>query len=401
MLRICLRIPSFVSRLNLRLAMIAYTLACLPVSPRALAGPYVVDLHPLCVGVSGYAPNGGEGQSVGAKNIFSMDGVNGSITHALLQNGAAQVTDIHPTNLTAFQNSVANATDGVQQAGYGSGLRGTFVHALMWNGTADSAVDLNPGNLGINFSIASGVGGGQQAGLGSGTSTGGQFHAIVWSGTSNSAVDLNPPGIVQSMASATDGNRQVGSISSGFSGTNHAMVWSGTPSSGIDLHSTTLHGLTDSVALGVSLNQQVGYAYDRATSFYNHALLWNGTADSVVDLSPPGFTNSIATATNGMNQVGYGSGIGSEYSFHALLWNGTADSAVDLQLLLPPGYYASSASVIDAAGNIYGTAMAAGGRYAVEWAVPEPSSLFGVIVVVALVLRPQCHRPRLMTSIST
>src|SRR5690348_8397181 len=110
MLRICLRIHSFVSRLKLRLAVIAYVLACLPAAPPALAGPYaVVDLHVLSLGASGYAPNGDGGQFVGAKNIPSPEGVNGTITHALLQNGSAPAIDIHPTNLTAFQNSIANA----------------------------------------------------------------------------------------------------------------------------------------------------------------------------------------------------------------------------------------------------------------------------------------------------
>src|SRR5262245_5281730 len=90
--------------------------------------------------------------------------------HAVLWSSGGGL-DLHPTNLTGFSNSGAVATDGIRQAGYGSGSAtgGDDVfhsHALLWSGTADSAVDLHPTNLnGFSFSTAYSISGTQQVGL--------------------------------------------------------------------------------------------------------------------------------------------------------------------------------------------------------------------------------------------
>ena len=372
----------------------ALTLLCAFQAQIALARPYgLVEIHALSTGMSVFAPNADGGQAVGGINLLSPKGINGSITHAMLQNGAAPATDIHPTLLTTFQNSYASATDGIQQVGYGSGARAAFVHALLWRGTADSAVDLNPSSLGITYSIAHGVGHGWQVGLGYGVVTDFQFHAVVWAGTADSAVDLNPAGAVESLAVATDGAGQVGYSRFVANGPNHAMLWAGTAASAVDLHPTTLGNLTHSIADGIGGGQQVGYGYNRTGTAIGHALLWTGTADSVVDLNPNGQTNSSASATNGVNQVGAGSGFGGDSNSHALVWSGTADSVVDLHVLLPAGLFSSSADFIDAAGNVYGTARDGHANlYAVEWAIPEPSSVYVLIAVASMRL---CRRGRI------
>ncbi|HTV46819.1 MAG TPA: sigma-70 family RNA polymerase sigma factor [Phycisphaerae bacterium] len=93
-------------------------------------------------------------------------------------------------------------------------------------------------------------------------------------------------------------------------------------------------GLSQASAMGIWGNQQVGIAYNDAST--QHAMLWLGTAASVVDLNPNGFLISAAYATNGRQQVGYGRDQAGQ--FHALQWNGSAAKYADLN---PDGFAAS------------------------------------------------------------
>jgi hypothetical protein len=110
--------------------------------------------------------------------------------------------------------------------------------------------------------------------------------------------------------------------------------------------------------------------------FHNHALLWRGSAASVVDLNPRGFVESLVHGTNGEEQVGIGDGPATGGEGHALLWRGSAASVVDLHAFLPPGFVHSSASAIDAAGNVVGSASTVtgptGDAYAILWKRNEP-----------------------------
>src|SRR3989304_6317041 len=106
--------------------------------------------------------------------------------------------------------------------------------------------------------------------------------------------------------------------------------------------------------------QQVGYGHGSASDNNEHALLWNGSAESVVDLNPRGFYGSYPT--------GYGA--------HAYVWSGSPESAVDLQQFLPNGFVDSTATSIDAQGNIVGFAWDGNNQYhAILWQpVPEPGT---------------------------
>jgi hypothetical protein len=132
------------------------------------------------------------------------------------------------------------------------------------------------------------------------------------------------------------------------------------------------------LAMGVEGNEQVGYGMRVGTGSY-HALLWQGSAGSVVDLHPFEFGESMAAATNGINQVGRW--VSTSHRAHALVWSGSATSFVDLQSYLPSIYPESEATDIDALGNIVGIAYDIDGTpHAVAWLVPEPASIWLVLL---------------------
>ena len=314
--------------------------------------------------------------------------------HALLWTASGAV-DLNPTTLTGFPYSQANGTCGTQQVGtiyqsnYNARTGVLYVgNAALWTGTAASVVDLNPGILGTDAgSSANGTSGTQQVGVGAGSATGGNNHAMLWNGTAASAVDLNPSalGVFWSDAFATNGDQQVGTgfYSLPTNDNSHAFLWNGTAASAVDLTPTLLSGITNSVALGTSGTQQVGYGSNDGSTTANQALLWTGTADSAVDLNSASFgiSSAEAFATNGVNQVGFGYGneTGGFYD-HALLWSGTADSVVDLHNVLPTSLVTSEATSIDSSGNVYGFAIGTfnnlHGEFAVEWSpVPEPTTV--------------------------
>ena len=325
------------------------------------------------------------GQSVG--NAFESE-YNYS-GHAFLWSApSGSVTDLNPTPL-GFTSSLAEATNGPQQVGYGFTPEYPLGHALLWSGSAASAIDLNPPGFGSSSAV--GMDATQQVGGGMPISSSTGFaHALLWSGTAASAVDLNPTGYAGSGALAVSGDQQVGSAILNFplapDNQDQAFLWSGTAASAVDLDPP---GFNQSIADGTNGSQQVGYGDDTTTGGIEHALLWNGNAASAVDLNPSGFIRSYAVATNGIEQVGYGYTTPNGGYRQALLWSGTAASAIDLQSLLPAsgGWSVSDTYSIDAEGNVFGSAYGAynglAGEFAVEWSpVPEPGT-FTLLVVTA------------------
>lgn len=237
------------------------------------------------------------------------------------------------TNLlgvAAPYTAILSAMSGNQQGGLYNG-------AALWTGTPESRVDM--GGLQIL-----GMAPGQQAGT-TLVDVGGSehTHAAIWSGTSQSLVDLNPTGFGDSMAYATDGQRQGGYVRiSSTMGGHMAAMWSGTASTFVNLNP---QWSSYSEIRGMVPGQQVGSAQPIGT-LPMHATIWNGTAQSAIDVDPfPGGGGSYLLATTGSVQVGNASVPG--YSFqHAGVWFGTAASFVDLHQFLPPGYAASAATTV-------------------------------------------------------
>lgn len=300
-------------------------------------------------------------------------------------------------------DSIAVYMSGDQTVGSGFNEAGSYNHALLW--TATGVVDLNPTNLGVSYSIASATEGNQQVGYGVGT--GNNYHALLWTGTSASVVDLNPTnlGFVSSLAYGTNDSQQVGcGATSGNPNNPVALLWNGTAASAVDLNPTKL-GITNSFAYGTSGTQQVGagWGYNEFTGeSFGGAMLWTGTAASAVDLNPTnlsGIDDSEALATNGTQQVGFGY---NDYNVWggscALLWSGTAASVVDLQTLLPSTgtWTSSSADLIDSSGNVYGWASGTfdnvTGTFAVEWSVPEPATASMLLIAGAGILMRRRRR---------
>jgi hypothetical protein len=168
----------------------------------------------------------------------------------------------------------------------------------------------------------------------------------LWRGTSGSFVDLHPPGAAQSLAFATDGVRQGGTVRWQFAGTAHAALWSGTSQSLVDLSPSGQY----SEVYGMAPGTQVGYVYTNG-SF--HAAVWRGSAQSFVDFNGPE-QGSQLNATTGRIHVGDGAGpgVGAE---HALINFGRPQAWLDLHQFLPSGYtsFSSAAAVFQDGPTLY------------------------------------------------
>jgi len=139
------------------------------------------------------------------------------------------------------------------------------------------------------------------------------------------------------------------------------------------------------MAYGVKGGQQVGIAYDYAT--IPHAALWSGSANSLVNLHPSGWYGSAAYDLAGGQQVGVVYNY-SNLSF-AALWSGSASSFVNLHAFLGPQFIASVASGITHENGVtyvvgYGLDGSTQLLEAVMWVIPEPASLLGLGLALAL-----------------
>jgi hypothetical protein len=125
--------------------------------------------------------------------------------HAMLWTGTAgSCVDLHPTSGLVFM-SEAYGVGGGQQVGGGQEVGGSNWHAFLWTGTAESIIDLNP--IGLDTCVANATNGIQQVGFGRGEATGSENHAIVWNGSAESYIDLHqylPSEYLKSEAVAID-----------------------------------------------------------------------------------------------------------------------------------------------------------------------------------------------------
>jgi len=133
-------------------------------------------------------------------------------------------------------------------------------------------------------------------------------------------VNLHPVGATESMALGISQGQQVG-FAKYSSVSSTAVLWAGSAATAVGLYPVSGG---NSTASGVWNGQQAGGALVGGVV---HASVWSGTIASRVDLNPMGASYSQASAIRGGQQVGW-SVFGS--TSHASLWSGTAASWVDL-----------------------------------------------------------------------
>ncbi len=315
------------------------------VGPVALAQWTFTNLHPTGAAESAAM---GVGAAGGTVRVVGYAGVGANYHAALWGTTAATFVDLHPVT-TAGPNSIAHATDGVQQVGvvFSSSPIGA---ASIWTGTAASWQSVTPvvpfGTVGVIYGVAANV----QVGA---TTTGGT--GISRQATSWSAVGglLNRGGTA---LLATDGASHVGySGGQGFpipSAVN-AGLWLGSNVAGTSLHPAGMHS---SSAAGVSGAQQVGWYQTSQFSDSRRACLWTGTGASKVDLHPATAVRSEATGVSAGVQVGsvYVTDPANPFGTvsRAAAWSGTAASFVNLHDVLPPTYATSVASGVWSGGGM-------------------------------------------------
>jgi hypothetical protein len=300
---------------------------------RDLRTGQVTDLHPSSVYYASAATGAGGGVQVGYADQNAPGGGGFVINHAYLWRPGLAPFNLHPA---AYTGSFGDDTDGVNHVG--SAWRGGFGgdhHALMWRGASpNNYVNLTPTHLGLTHAAALSIHGGRQVGTGWNRAAPNDRQAVLWSGTAASAVVLLPP---EGFTSAT---------------------------------AHTIHG-----------GEQIGEAFNHGQRG-RHAVVWHDAAGSAADLHPVGlgFEESEVLGTNGSRQAGSVYNVSVPGSSRAAVWAGTADSFVNLHDFLPAGYRSSSATGIDAEGNVYGSAVTTGGgSHLFVWRpVPEPSAAFAL-----------------------
>ena len=262
-------------------------------------------------GPSAYVSGVAGGVEVGA---IEVGGACSFVTHAVVWSGTSgSYVDLQPASSGAAGGSVATATDGTHEVGYGSTGTG-FTHAYIWTGTAASARDITPVD---ECAVAQGVSGDQVVGY------------------TQNCISYPPQG-----SEPTVWVKRVASVLS-------CACIAGTATA------------TDGA-------QEVGYVN---TGSNIHAMLWNGPTSQGIDLNPAITTTSQLYAVRNGRQVGCTLGTGpTGYQYNAALWQGTVASYVDLSALLPSGYAGSCAYGVDAYGNVSGYATdSTGVRHAIIW----------------------------------
>jgi len=202
------------------------------------------------------------------------------------------------------RGTVALATDGVTQVGYGYDYA-SVPHAFAWSGKAASILRLHGPPA-----IATGVSGKYIVGV---TAAG---KAILWSGTQGYYGSLPCPGCGSYAATGIDGIRAVGD--GAVMGAVHALFWPHLDGVPIDLNSAST---ASSSALAIRLTTEVGYATPNGVSV-PHAAVWNGSAQSYLDLHaflPAGYTQSAADAVDARGDVA-GVAVDSSGVLHAIVW---------------------------------------------------------------------------------
>ena len=177
----------------------------------------VIDLHPTGYVRSGAVATTGDRQG----GYATLPGPPGTVRPMLWSGTADSAVDLLPPG--GFAGAVTGmAAD--QQVGF-IGFEGGVTRATLWRGTAASAVDLDP-LTGFLRTTAEATNGVQQVGYGLGPATGGAEHALLWNG-SNVPLDLHaflPASATQSAAKGIDEHGNVVGHAT-FSQSTRAVMW--------------------------------------------------------------------------------------------------------------------------------------------------------------------------------
>jgi hypothetical protein len=282
-------------------------------------------------------PSGAEASEVwgGAAGVqVGMTRIAGKTRAASWRGSAATWMDHDPPGSV---RSMLYATDGARLVG-----------DVLTSETRYSLYIPTPVSPGVTFQrgVIFGTAGGQQVGqLLSGSFMSTSFSAVLWTGTPESMVTLAPTSsswnIYTSMARATDGVQQVGSVGvllNAWTGQSvqFASLWSGTASSWVPL------SFTESEAVGVHNGVQVGWTAAGVTN-PRFACLWRGTKESIQGMHPAAATSSVLVGVLDNHQVGAAQFGG---RWKAGIWSGTPESFENLDALVPTGFTGSWASSI-------------------------------------------------------
>jgi uncharacterized repeat protein (TIGR03803 family) len=243
----------------------------------------------------------------------------------------------------------------------GAGTLNSFSQALLWSGSAASVTNLSPS--GFKSATAWGISGSTM--VGDGVLNTGQTVALYWPAPiANFVINLNPTigrtAAVLSEALGISGNQEVG-YAEDSSGGYYAYLWAGSAPSAVDLHPA---GYVSSTAYATNGSQQTGFA--TLSSGYANAMRWSGTAASAQNLNPAGFVqsfaNGISSIESGAVAVGSAETSSGSSSAHAYAWG-----SVGAQDIHPTGFINSFATSISGTSIVgYGTTDA-GEQVALLW----------------------------------
>ena len=337
-----------------------------------------VDLTPSASGAA-------QAASLGAAAGYTSSQANAFTGRATVWSGEGAV-DMHPSFLDgAGARSVINGFADSLQVGSGAGTSTSNRNVpLVWKSTVESAAILS-----IPFTNAGGQANatdgvqivGSAVGLDRDGTTLGSTHALIWNVATGEAVDVGVDATLNDVAAG----QQVGTVLKGVA---NAALWQGTKSY------TLLHpkNAVVSVASGTDGVRQVGYAgFDIRVRVeavkgakdkrFNYAHVWSGTAASALNIHPYAsnadgalFEHSYAMKVNGSSIAGYVTVVTGTTTIglsRAVVWDSNYQ-ATDLQAFVPAGFISSMAYSVEESGRVVGVMTKADGtRHAVMW-IPNP-----------------------------
>lgn len=338
----------------------------------AFAQSYIAVELPQTPGYGYAAANGiGGGTSTGSYGVTSR---------ATLWDTLGNATDVHPNFLESATNpgtSMINSISGTLMTGTGRGdSTSNRVNAIVWTNGEPSLVPMPSGFMssqGLSTDGTTVVGQFVMPAKRGDFTTAGDTHAFIYNTITGQFTDLyngNP-----TIAYGVSGNQQVGIE---LRGTFEARLWNGNAKAPIVLHPSSAEGSVANATDGIHQVGSVGFLVQKAGEAnrkgvrirYDYAAMWSGSAASIQYLNS-GYPNSFAMDVKGDYIAGYGivtNNFGTRGAQHAVGWTNPLSPAVDLHSLLPSSYTQSWARAVDSNGNFIGYAVDSNSKvHAIFW----------------------------------